>query len=84
MGLLIVFPFFSILSRRLFVLEVRGGDTPINPFIAPEPLPILNPSNFVPKNGFSVVKGSSVTSTSIIDKTSQHTELFVILIGRRT
>ena len=23
---------------------------------APEPLPILNPSNFVPKNGFPVVK----------------------------
>ena len=29
----------------------------INPFRAPEPLPILNPSNFVPKNGFPVVKG---------------------------
>ena len=28
-----------------------------NPFRAPEPLPILNPSNFVPKNGFPVVKG---------------------------
>ena len=26
-------------------------------FRAPEPLPILNPSNFVPKNGFPVVKG---------------------------
>ena len=31
----------------------------INPFRAPEPLPILNPSNFVPKNGFPVVKGLS-------------------------
>ena len=29
----------------------------LNPFGAPEPLPILNPSNFVPKNGFPVVKG---------------------------
>ena len=29
----------------------------VNPFRAPEPLPILNPSNFVPQNGFPVVKG---------------------------
>ena len=29
----------------------------VNPCRAPEPLPILNPSNFVPKNGFPVVKG---------------------------
>ena len=29
----------------------------LNPFRAPEPLPILNPSNFVPKYGFPVVKG---------------------------
>ena len=28
----------------------------LNPFTAPEPLPILNPSNFVPKNGFPVAK----------------------------
>ena len=28
-----------------------------NPFRAPEPLPILNPSIIVPKNGFPVVKG---------------------------
>ena len=28
-----------------------------NPFRAPEPLPVLNPSIFVPKNGFPVVKG---------------------------
>ena len=26
----------------------------LNPFRAPEPLPILNPSNFVPKNGFQL------------------------------
>ena len=32
----------------------------LNPFRAPEPLPILNPSNFVPKNGFPVVKGLRV------------------------
>ena len=30
---------------------------PRGPFRAPEPLPILNPSNFVPQNGFPVVKG---------------------------
>ena len=29
----------------------------VNPFRDPEPLPVLNPSYFVPKNGFSVVKG---------------------------
>ena len=36
-------------------------ETPLflfNPFRAPEPLPILNPSNFVSKNGFPFVKGS--------------------------
>ena len=35
----------------------------VNPFGAPEPLPILNPSNFVPKNGFPVVKGLRYTGT---------------------
>ena len=29
----------------------------LDPFRAPEPLPILNTSHFVPKNGFPVVKG---------------------------
>ena len=29
----------------------------VNPFRTPEPLPILNTSNLVPKNGFPVVKG---------------------------
>ena len=29
----------------------------VDPFRAPEPLPILNPSNFVPKNGFPVAEG---------------------------
>ena len=29
----------------------------VNPSGAPEPLPVLNPSNIVPKNGFPVVKG---------------------------
>ena len=29
----------------------------LNRFRAPEPLPILNASNVVPKNGFPVVKG---------------------------
>ena len=32
----------------------------LNPFRAPEPFPILNPSNFVPKNGFPVVKRLNV------------------------
>ena len=43
-GLSFIFLFFPVRRR-------------INPFKAPEPLPILNPSNFVPKNGFPVVKG---------------------------
>ena len=34
-----------------------GKKNGFNPFRAPEPLPILCPSNFVPKNGFPVVKG---------------------------
>ena len=33
--------------------------TGLNPFRAPEPLPILNSSNLVPKNGFPVAKGLS-------------------------
>ena len=35
----------------------RVGESRFNPFRAPEHLPILNPSNVVPKNGFPVVKG---------------------------
>ena len=35
----------------------------MNPFRAPEPLPILNPSNAVPKNGFPVAKGLSRIGT---------------------
>ena len=31
----------------------------LNPFRAPKPLSILNPSDFVPKNGFPVVKAST-------------------------
>ena len=34
----------------------------LNLFRAPEPLPIPNPSSFVPKNGFPVVKGLSMFS----------------------
>ena len=29
----------------------------VDPFRAPKPLTIINPSNFVPQNGFPVVKG---------------------------
>ena len=36
----------------------------LDPFRAPEPLPILNPSNFVPKNGFPVVKGLTPSRSS--------------------
>ena len=46
-------PYFRRCGREL-VSET--GDF-VNPFRAPEPLPILNASNFVPKNGFPVVKG---------------------------
>ena len=43
----------------VFVKEMLGAlhrRTTLHPFRAPEPLPILNPSNFVPQNGFPVVK----------------------------
>ena len=44
----------------LYTSFVNGGRnernmSDVNPFRAPEPLPILNPSKFVPKNGFPVV-----------------------------
>ena len=38
----------------------------LNPLIAPEPLPILNPSNFVPEDGFPVVKGLMLSSAAYI------------------
>ena len=47
----------------------------LNPFRAPDPLSRLNPSNFVPKNGFPVVKGLSsphfhvFSSASCVDLT---------------
>ena len=44
-------PFFLVVIKR------GGSLTRLNPFRAPEPLHILNPSIFVPKNGFPVVKG---------------------------
>ena len=40
----------------------------VNPFRAPEPLPILNPSNFVPKNGFPVVNGLRHVLSSQIEE----------------
>ena len=36
-----------------------GARSLTTPFRAPEPLPIINPSDFVPRNGFPVVKGLS-------------------------
>ena len=63
------------LQRTLFVpaqysYSILCG---FNPFRAPEPLPILIPSNFVPKNGFPVVKGlrrspRSGSGTTILKK----------------
>ena len=45
----------------IFVCLSSGGlgRIQLNPFRAPEPLPILNTSSFVPKIGFPVVKGLS-------------------------
>ena len=37
----------------------------LDPLRAPEPLPTLNPSNFVPKNRFPVVKGLRVNTYRI-------------------
>ena len=33
---------------------LNGGAGLLNPFGAPKPLPILNPSHFVPKKGFQL------------------------------
>ena len=46
-------------QKRLLILIPSKWSLkrPLNPFGAPKPLPILNPSNFVPENGFPVVKG---------------------------
>ena len=47
----------EVLRWAFFWPEYFSNGGLLNPFRAPEPLPILNPSNFVPKNGFPVVKG---------------------------
>ena len=44
-------------DRRALLFFGGSSIWELNPLRAPEPLPILNPSNFVPKNGFPVVKG---------------------------
>ena len=47
-------------SSSMYDMDIMSyGYKKLNPCRAPEPLPILNPSNFVPKNGFPVVKGLS-------------------------
>ena len=51
----------------------------LNPFRAPEPLPILNPSNFVPKNGFPVVEG---LSPSVRLPLSSHPTLIRVQLSR--
>ena len=50
-------------KKKLLSLEKRGD---LNPFRAPEPLPILNPGNFVPQNGFPVVKGLRNSTAAVI------------------
>ena len=42
---------------RFKIAVCHTDENYLNPFRAPKPLPILNPSNYVPKNGFPVVKG---------------------------
>ena len=37
--------------------SVVTGQAPVGPFRAPEPLPILKPSNFVTQKGFPAVNG---------------------------
>ena len=56
--------FFLAFSRagnnvriQLTPVSTAFNSPELNLFRAPESLPILNPSNFVPKNGFPVVKG---------------------------
>ena len=48
--------FHPVSAVSLFILKQFFAEV-INPFRAPEPLPIPNPSSFVPKNGFPVEKG---------------------------
>ena len=47
-------------GQRLMI-HATDDKLALNPFRPPEPLHILNPSNFVPKNGFPVVKGLTRT-----------------------
>ena len=53
----------TIERRTTFLSEVSSIWKP-NLFRAPEPLPILNLSDFVPKNGFPVVTGLIKTPLS--------------------
>ena len=49
--------YFSCVVARPRTKNTVEVPRQLDPFRASEPLPILNPSNFVPKNGFPVVKG---------------------------
>ena len=60
----------------MYIDYIHTQILPFNPFRAPEPLPILNPSNFVPKNGFPVVKGL----TSIFFVSNQETPALLLKI----
>ena len=67
MGIFFCLIFVVYLGHGIFHPVVAFGfpprisfwEKPLNPFRAPEPHPTLNPSNFVPKKGFPVVKGLS-------------------------
>ena len=58
----------------------------LNPFRAPELLPTLNPSTFVPKNGFPVVKGLTLWNAGEGGwlKLNQKANLFYILYKTET
>ena len=48
-----------IRSSFFLFFQISFWESGLNPFRAPKPLPILKPSNYVPQNGFPVVKGLS-------------------------
>ena len=74
--------FFQALETTL-TLHIAGWL--LNPFRAPEPLPILNPSNFVPTNGFPVVKGLTknvlyyiILTTSAVSSTNLGSKVILL------
>ena len=47
----------------------------VNPFRAPKPLPILNPSNVVPQKGFPVVKGLTRTDSQLLQNSQKRADV---------